>query len=123
MLVSPDGSVLPCHAAAVIPGMRFENVKHKALREVWEASEAFQRFRGEHWMQEPCKSCDRRHHDFGGCRCQAFLLAGNAASTDPVCSLAPSRPNVDVILDAVNCRVPSVTEMKAEWLYRQNPDR
>ena len=121
MLVSPDGSVLPCHAAAVIPGMRFENVKDKALGEVWDASEAFQRFRGEHWMQEPCKSCDRRHHDFAGCRCQAFLLAGDAASTDPVCSLAPSRPNVDVFLDAVNRRVPSVTEMKAEWLYRQNP--
>src|SRR6266851_1346212 len=95
MLVSPNGAVLPCHAAGVIPGIQFENVKEKSLREIWESSPAFQKFRGEEWMQEPCKSCDRRHQDFGGCRCQAMLLAGDAVATDPVCSLAPTRGKVD----------------------------
>lgn len=121
ILVSPDGSVLPCHAATVIPGMRFENVRYKGLCEIWETSEAFQRFRGEDWMKEPCRTCDRRQQDFGGCRCQAFLLAGDAASTDPVCSLAPTRRNVDVILEAVDRRVPSILKTTRAWLYRQNP--
>ena len=121
MLVSPDGAVLPCHAAGVIPGMQFENVKEKSLREIWESSPAFQKFRGEDWMQEPCKSCDRRHQDFGGCRCQAMLLAGDAASTDPVCSLAPTRAKVDAILANINQSQPAVLEEKPLYLYRPNP--
>src|SRR5215470_6704176 len=82
MLIAPSGDALPCHAAGVIPGMSFENVKESSLREIWESSEAFRKFRGESWMQEPCKTCDRRVQDFGGCRCQAMLLAGDAAATD-----------------------------------------
>ena len=121
MLVSPNGDVLPCHAASVIPGMRFENVKEKSLQEIWENSPAFQKFRGEEWMKEPCKSCDRRHLDFAGCRCQAFLLAGDAAATDPVCSLAPTRAKVDAILAQVNDAKPAVPEEKAAYLYRPNP--
>jgi PqqA peptide cyclase len=121
MLVSPDGAVLPCHAANVIPGMQFENVKEKSLREIWESSPAFQKFRGENWMQEPCKSCDRRHQDFGGCRCQAMLLAGDAASTDPVCSLAPTRGKVDAILAAINEPKPAILEEKPNYTYRPNP--
>jgi PqqA peptide cyclase len=121
MLVSPDGAVLPCHAASVIPGMQFENVKEKSLREIWESSLAFQKFRGEDWMQEPCKSCDRRHQDFGGCRCQAMVLAGDAASTDPVCSLAPTRGKVDAILAAINQPKPAILEEKPTYLYRPNP--
>jgi PqqA peptide cyclase len=121
MLVSPDGAVLPCHAAGVIPGMQFENVRDKSLREIWETSPAFQKFRGEEWMQEPCKSCDRRHQDFGGCRCQAMLLAGDAASTDPVCSLAPTRGKVDAILAAVNQQKPAILEETPTYLYRPNP--
>jgi PqqA peptide cyclase len=121
MLISPDGAVLPCHAANVISGLRFENVNEKSLREIWENSSAFRKFRGEDWMQEPCKSCDRRHLDFAGCRCQAFLLAGAAASTDPVCSLAPTRPVVDAILSSVNPADSSVTAEKPAWLYRPNP--
>jgi len=89
MLITPTGDALPCHAAQVIPGLLFENVKDRSLREIWEHSVAFQKFRGENWMQEPCKTCDRREQDFGGCRCQALLLAGDAAATDPICSLAP----------------------------------
>ena len=120
ILVAPNGDALPCHAAAVIPGVRFDNVKERSLREIWERSEAFQKFRGEDWMPEPCRSCDRREQDFGGCRCQAFLMAGNAAATDPVCSLAPDRPKVDAILAAVNAAAPE-SSAKTEWLYRLNP--
>jgi len=102
MLIAPNGDALPCHAARVIPGLSFENVKPRSLREIWESSDAFQKFRGESWMQEPCRSCDRRAQDFAGCRCQALLLAGDAAATDPVCQLSPQRQKVDAILTAIN---------------------
>jgi len=130
MLITPSGDALPCHAAPVIPGLKFENVKDRSLREIWEHSEAFQKFRGEDWMQEPCKSCDRRAQDFGGCRCQAMLLTGNAAATDPVCSLSPQRHKVDAILAQINEQGPAGAEPaspitvpvgKIEWLYRPNP--
>jgi pyrroloquinoline quinone biosynthesis protein E len=127
MLVTPSGDALPCHAARVIPGLSFENVKDRSLREIWEASGAFQKFRGESWMQEPCKTCDRRALDFGGCRCQAFLLTADAAATDPVCSLAPQRPKVDVILKEINAvgtgpaRPADAPLPKPAWLYRPNP--
>jgi pyrroloquinoline quinone biosynthesis protein E len=121
MVVSPDGRVLPCHAANVIPGMQFDNVKEKPLREIWENSPAFRKFRGEEWMQEPCKSCDRRHLDFGGCRCQAFLLSGDAEATDPVCTLAPTRSKVDAILAAVNQPATARPEVAPQFLYRPNP--
>ena len=121
LLITPTGDALPCHAAQIIPGLHFENVKDRSLREIWQNSAAFQKFRGEAWMQEPCKSCDRREQDFGGCRCQALLLAGDASATDPVCSLAPTRGKADAILAAVN--KPSVVETltSPDWLYRPNP--
>jgi pyrroloquinoline quinone biosynthesis protein E len=118
MLISPNGEALPCHAASVIPGMRFENVKDKSLREIWESSDAFQRFRGESWMQEPCKSCYRRLQDFGGCRCQAMQITGDASATDPVCSLSPNRTKVDAILAEVQ---KPVAIQQIEFLYRPNP--
>ena len=89
ILIDPAGRALPCHAAGVIPGLSFDNVRERSLEWIWENSGAFQKFRGESWMPEPCRSCDRRKEDFGGCRCQAFLLAGDASATDPVCELAP----------------------------------
>ncbi len=89
IVVSPDGLVLPCHAAHTIPGMAFESVLARPLREIWRDSAPLARFRGEDWMEEPCKSCERRGVDYGGCRCQAFHLTGRAESTDPACSLAP----------------------------------
>jgi PqqA peptide cyclase len=121
MLISPNGTALPCHAATVIAGIQFENVKEKSLREIWESSASFNKFRGEEWMQEPCKSCDRRGLDFGGCHCQAFLLAGDAAATDPVCSLAPTRTKIDAILHGVNQVLPVIAEEKPVWVYRPNP--
>jgi PqqA peptide cyclase len=121
LLITPAGDALPCHAARVIPGLSFENVKNRNLREIWETSEAFHKFRGEDWMREPCRSCDRRTRDFGGCRCQAFLLAGDAAVTDPVCSLAPQRSKVDNILANANASATSAGMAKPGWLYRPNP--
>lgn len=121
MLITPSGDALPCHAAQVIPGLSFENVKVRSLREIWENSAAFQKFRGEDWMQEPCRTCDRREQDFGGCRCQALLVAGDAAATDPVCSLAPLRPKVDAILAGMNATPPAQLFANPSWLYRPNP--
>jgi pyrroloquinoline quinone biosynthesis protein E len=126
MLITPSGEALPCHAAKIIPGLSFDNVRNSGLREIWETSQAFQEFRGETWMQEPCKTCDRRALDFGGCRCQAFLLAADAAATDPVCSLSPQRPKVDAILNEINSvgvglAPPAGAPLtKPDWLYRPN---
>ena len=85
----PDGRVLPCHAATSITSLRFDSAKERSLADIWTSSEALLAYRGEAWMPEPCKSCDRRASDFGGCRCQAFALTGDAAATDPACQLAP----------------------------------
>jgi pyrroloquinoline quinone biosynthesis protein E len=98
LLVMPDGRTLPCHGATHITSLNFPNVRESSLRWIWEESPAFQVYRGDSWMQEPCRSCDRRAVDFGGCRCQAFALTGNAASTDPVCALSPLRARVDEVL-------------------------
>src|SRR5579872_4044191 len=95
ILIDPAGRALPCHAAAVIPGLAFDDVRDHDLRWIWERSPAFRKFRGEDWMPEPCRSCDRRSLDFGGCRCQAMLLTGDAAATDPVCTLAPTHALVE----------------------------
>ena len=83
--ITPSGKALPCHAAETIPGLAFDNVRDRRLSDIWLHSEAFQRFRGTHWMPEPCRSCELREVDWGGCRCQAFAFAGDAALTDPAC--------------------------------------
>lgn len=87
--VTPAGKVLPCHAAEVIPGLEFWNVRDHSLGDIWRSSPAFNEFRGTAWMPQPCQSCERRDQDFGGCRCQAFLIAGDARAADPVCHLSP----------------------------------
>jgi pyrroloquinoline quinone biosynthesis protein E len=92
--VTPSGRVLPCHAAESIPGLEFWNVRDHSLGEIWSASPAFNAFRGTDFLPEPCASCDRREIDFGGCRCQAFLLTGDARATDPVCHLSPNHAQV-----------------------------
>jgi len=127
MLVDPSGKVLPCHAAAIIPDLHFENVKQKPLRWIWEESPAFRRFRGENWMPEPCKSCERRTLDFGGCRCQASLITGDANATDPVCSLAPTHRLVEERLARANSPAsagPDSTptpQSAPMWTYRPQP--
>jgi pyrroloquinoline quinone biosynthesis protein E len=95
VVVTPDGFVLPCHAAHGLPGLRFEKVTDRPLGDVWRDSPAFAAFRGESWMQEPCRSCPHRTRDFGGCRCQAFHLTGDPAATDPACALSPAHAIVE----------------------------
>jgi pyrroloquinoline quinone biosynthesis protein E len=134
MLVNPSGKVLPCHAAEVLPGLSFENVREKSLEWIWQESESFRKFRGEEWMPEPCRSCDRRAEDFGGCRCQAFLLTGDSAATDPACSLAPAHGIVESAVEEANSIAdvaqPAQTSSFVQlqklttdlWSYRTNPE-
>ncbi|MGA8274087.1 MAG: pyrroloquinoline quinone biosynthesis protein PqqE [Candidatus Sulfotelmatobacter sp.] len=134
MLINPAGKVLPCHAAEVLPGLEFENVRKKTLEYIWQQSSSFQRFRGEEWMPDPCRSCERRTEDFGGCRCQALLLTGDAAATDPACSLAPAHSIVESALAGANAGaaisqpVPAASFVQLQqraaglWSYRTNPE-
>lgn len=134
MLINPSGRALPCHAAEVLPGLTFENVRDQSLEWIWQESSSFQTFRGEAWMPEPCRSCERRSEDFGGCRCQAFLLAGDATVTDPACSLAPSHQLVEAAVREANSS-PAIAQPVAStsfvqlqkqtvefWKYRTNPE-
>jgi PqqA peptide cyclase len=98
--VTPAGKVLPCHAAESIPELEFWSVRDHSLADIWANAPAFNAFRGTDWMREPCRSCERREIDFGGCRCQAFAITGDARATDPVCHLAPEHDKV-VALAAV----------------------
>jgi len=134
MLINPSGKVLPCHAAEVIPGLEFENVREQSLEFIWQQSSSFQRFRGEEWMPEPCRSCERRAEDFGGCRCQALLLAGDATATDPACSLAPAHHIVEAALIETNSGGVAAQPVSAAsfvqlqqraeqlWTYRTNSE-
>lgn len=92
--VTPSGRVLPCHAAESIEGLEFWSVREHALAEIWQRSPAFEAFRGTAWMPEPCRSCERAEIDWGGCRCQAFALTGDAAATDPACALSPQHERI-----------------------------
>ncbi|PYP71417.1 MAG: pyrroloquinoline quinone biosynthesis protein PqqE [Gemmatimonadetes bacterium] len=120
MTVTPGGEVWPCHAAGRITTLEFANVRDHPLEWIWSESEAFNRFRGDAWMPEPCRSCPRKTVDFGGCRCQAFLVAGDAGVTDPVCSLSPQRRLVDEAVAAAE-RAAAAAEAPAEWAYRAAP--
>jgi PqqA peptide cyclase len=110
--VTPAGKVLPCHAAETIPGLEFWSVRDHSLADIWAHSPAFNAFRGTAWMEEPCRSCARRDIDFGGCRCQAFAITGDARATDPVCHLSPRHGEV-VALAAMHREGP--------YSYRANP--
>src|SRR5437667_2942334 len=120
MTVTPAGAVWPCHAAGRITTLKFENVRDRPLEWIWEHSEAFTRFRGDAWMPEPCRSCPRKAQDFGGCRCQAFLVTGDAAVTDPVCSLSPHRPLIDAVV-AKGERDSAAGRTDGQWTYRAAP--
>ena len=133
MLINPTGRALPCHAAEIIPGLEFENVKEKTLQWIWQESSSFQRFRGEAWMAEPCRSCDRRAIDFGGCRCQALLLTGDPTVTDPACSLAPTHHLIETAVAEANADIAVAEPTSASsfaqlqrqtsdlWSYRTDP--
>ena len=110
--VTPSGRVLPCHAAETIPSLSFENVREGSLAAIWYDSDAFNAYRGEDWMPELCRSCERKKVDFGGCRCQAMALAGDASATDPVCIRSPLRERLTREADALS------TTQSAGLIYR-----
>ena len=98
LTVTPDGTALPCHAARMLPGLEFPNVRRASIEAIWYGSSGFNHFRGDAWMKEPCRSCPEKTRDFGGCRCQAYLMTGDAANADPVCDLSPHH---HLVTDAV----------------------
>jgi pyrroloquinoline quinone biosynthesis protein E len=110
VLVTPNGKALPCHGATQITHLDFVNVRDHALDWIWDRSPIFNAFRGDAWMKEPCRSCPRKNQDFGGCRCQAFALTGDAANTDPVCSLSPQHHIIEQALRE--------TGGQEEYIYR-----
>jgi PqqA peptide cyclase len=107
IVVTPDGRVLPCHGADSIASLVFENVEVRSLADIWRTSEAFERFRGTSWMPEPCRSCPKKEEDWGGCRCQAFALTGDAAQADPVCELSPAHGIVETLVIGTNTADPA----------------
>ena len=111
--ISPSGSVLPCHAAESITNLSFDNVRQRGLGDIWRNSHAFNLFRGTGWMSEPCRSCERREIDWGGCRCQAFALTGDAARTDPACALSGDHEHLVAIATEESCGEPP------EFVYRR----
>jgi pyrroloquinoline quinone biosynthesis protein E len=112
LVVTPSGMVLPCHGATQITTLEFDNVRSHSLEWIWQESRAFQIFRGDSWMKEPCRSCALKTVDFGGCRCQAFALTGDAANADPVCSLSPMRRTIDEALEE-----PMLAEQEYRYRY------
>ena len=104
LTVTPNGKVLPCPAAAAITTLRFENVQDASLAHIWHESPAFNAYRGTDWMPQPCRSCERREQDWGGCRCQAFLITGDAGATDPACSLSPMHDRIEALRGATASR-------------------
>jgi pyrroloquinoline quinone biosynthesis protein E len=105
LLIDPAGQVLPCHSAGIIPGMSFDSVRDHELGWIWRTSAAFNRFRGQDWMQEPCRSCDRKEIDFGGCRCQAMQIVGDPDAADPACHLSPHHQELIGIAEAAPNKV------------------
>lgn len=111
--INPVGKVLPCHAAESIPGLSFDNVKDHSLSWIWENSEAFKKYRGTDWMPDPCQSCERKEIDWGGCRCQAYALTGDAANVDPACQLSPLHEQT------FGLAMKEATEEAPEFIYRR----
>lgn len=102
LTIAPDGLALPCHSARQLPNFDCPNVKDHSIHNIWNDSKAFNYFRGDGWMKEPCRSCEEKDKDFGGCHCQAFLLTGDATNTDPVCHLSPQHNLVTEAVDLAN---------------------
>jgi pyrroloquinoline quinone biosynthesis protein E len=111
LAITADGLALPCHQARMLPGLSFPNVAQSSLRAIWYESEAFNAFRGLDWMKEPCRSCPERLNDLGGCRCQAYLLTGDAANTDPVCEFSPRRELIQAAIDGVEHDAKSASQL------------
>ena len=104
LAIAPDGVALPCHAARMLPGLAFPSVRESSIESIWYESSAFNHYRGEAWMKEPCRSCTQRSKDFGGCRCQAYLLTGDAANADPVCDRSPHHHLISRVVEQADAR-------------------
>ncbi|MGA7980312.1 MAG: pyrroloquinoline quinone biosynthesis protein PqqE [Chromatiaceae bacterium] len=122
LVVAPDGTALPCHAAGGLPGLTFPNVREHSVDWIWNESPDFNKFRGFDWMKEPCRTCPEREKDFGGCRCQAYLLTGDAANADPVCSKSPHHTELQQRVQAIAARPPR-TEIPLVFRNMRNSKR
>ena len=118
LVVVPDGRVLPCHGATHITTLTFDNVRDRSMGWIWKESSAFQAFRGDEWMSEPCRRCPRKAIDFGGCRCQAFALTGDATNTDPVCMLSPHH----IVIEKARQDAPAAIQYQYRYL-KLEPER
>ena len=110
LTIAPDGSALPCHAARQLPGLTFPNVRDHSVAWIWNESPTFNHFRGDEWMKEPCRTCPEKTKDFGGCRCQAYMLTGDAANADPVCDKSEHHAALVANVDAMTNRPPPGSE-------------
>jgi len=119
LTVTPEGLALPCHTAKMIPGLDFPSVRDMSIHDIWYNSSAFQHYRGTAWMKEPCSSCDEKHIDLGGCRCQALMLTGDAAQADPVCSKSPLRYRVDEFV--AQAQIPDAQRIEVKPLVFRDP--
>ena len=118
--VAPDGLALPCHEARMLPGLTFPNVRDHDMEWIWNESPAFNAYRGESWMKEPCRSCDDRTKDFGGCRCQAFQLTGDATNTDPVCDKSEHHHIITEQVELAQKPQPPAADIKPIIFYRDD---
>ena len=119
LTITPDGSALPCHTAKMIKQLEFPNVKNMSVKDIWYESEAFNKYRGDDWMKEPCRSCDEKEKDLGGCRCQALMLTGDASNADPVCDKSEHH---QVVLDAVSyAQIPDTKRIEVKPLVFRDP--
>lgn len=110
MVVAPDGVALPCHSARMLPDLQFPDLRETTVEKAWFESAAFNRYRGRDWMGAECRDCEQQSKDLGGCRCQAYLVTGDAAAADPVCPRSPDRSRIDAVLDAAGARAASATQ-------------
>ncbi len=117
--LTADGLALPCHEARMLPGFDFPNVREHDLRSIWYDSPAFNRYRGDEWMKEPCRGCPDKMKDYGGCRCQAYLLTGDAANADPVCDRSPHHVHVVRAVERA-AAAPARVETKTVLLFRDD---
>lgn len=118
LTIAPDGVALPCHSARDLPGLNCPSVNEYSIEEIWHKSKAFNFFRGDEWMKEPCRSCDEKDKDFGGCRCQAYILTGDMYKTDPVCSKSPDRHVIQEALDSA--RTSALSDKEQPLIFRNS---
>jgi pyrroloquinoline quinone biosynthesis protein E len=119
LTITPDGSALPCHTAKMIKGATFPNVRDMSVDEIWNRSPGFNLFRGFEWMKDPCRSCPEKEKDLGGCRCQAFMLTGDAANADPVCSKSAEHARIEQAV--AYAQVPDAQRVNVQPLVFRDP--